>query len=112
MEQHIRKLHDQLAITAAEQPQWEQFAQVMRANAAQMGSASNDRGAKLAAMDAADSMKSYANLAQVHASNMQKLASSFQSLYDTFPDAQKKTADAVFRNAGPGAGAARKHQGS
>ncbi len=101
VEHHIKRLHDQLGITPAEQPLWDQFAQVMRSNAAQITVVSNDRGSKLAAMDAADSMKSYANLAQVHANNMQKLAGAFQSLYDSFPDAQKKTADAVFRSAAP-----------
>jgi phage/plasmid primase-like uncharacterized protein len=42
-------------------------------------------------------MQSYAQLAQVHATNMQKLASAFQSLYSSFPDQQKLVADAVFR---------------
>ncbi len=43
-------------------------------------------------------MQSYAQLAQVHAANTQKLATAFQTLYATFPDAQKQTADAVFQN--------------
>ncbi len=36
VEQHIKDLHDKLGITPAEQPQWEQFAQVMRENAVQL----------------------------------------------------------------------------
>jgi protein CpxP len=97
VEQHIKQLHDQLGITAAEEPQWNLFAQVMRDNAAQMQQAFAARGVNVATMTAVDNMQSYAQLAQVHASNMQKLASAFQTLYNTFPDSQKKVADAVFR---------------
>ncbi|MEJ1977594.1 MAG: hypothetical protein WDN49_17280 [Acetobacteraceae bacterium] len=43
VEQHIKQLHDQLGITAAEQSQWDQFAQVMRDNATQMGDAFHER---------------------------------------------------------------------
>jgi protein CpxP len=97
VEQHIKQLHEQLGITAAEEPQWNLFAQVMRDNAAQMQQAFAARGVNVATMTAVDNMQSYAQLAQVHASNMQKLATAFQTLYNTFPDSQKKVADAVFR---------------
>ncbi len=97
VEQHIQQLHDQLGITPAEEPQWKQYAQVMLANAGSMEQAMMTRGSKVATMNAADNMASYAQLAQVHAANMQKLASSFQTLYNTFPDPQKKIADDVFR---------------
>ena len=97
VEQHIRQLHSQLGITPAQQPQWDQFAQVMRDNAAQISQASADRVARVNALDAAANMQSYAQLAQVHATNMQKLASAFQSLYASFPEPQKQVADSVFR---------------
>jgi len=95
---HINMLHKQLAITPAEEPQWTQFAQVMRDNATAMHSAFETRGRKLADMNAADNMQSYAELARVHADNMQKLAASFQTLYASLSDEQKQTADAVFRH--------------
>ena len=97
VEAHIKKLHDQLKITVAEQAQWDQFAQVMRDNAAAMHQALDERGDKVATMDASDNMQSYAQLAQVHATNMQKLASAFQTLYSSLPDSQKQVADTVFR---------------
>lgn len=100
VEQHIKALHDELGITAAEQPQWDQFAQVMRDNAAQMSQQFGIRASKLESMDAAENMQSYAQVAQVHATNMQKLASAFQALYTTFPDQQRQTADSVFRASG------------
>jgi len=39
VENHIKRLHAQLRITPAEQPQWDQFAQVMRDNARDMDQA-------------------------------------------------------------------------
>ena len=103
VEQHIKQLHDQLHITAAEESSWTQFAQVMRGNAAQMEQALTQRGAKLPGMNATETMQSYAQLAQLHATNMQKLASTFQALYSSFPVSQKQIADTVFRTraAGP-----------
>jgi protein CpxP len=98
VEQHIKALHDQLGITPGEQPQWEAFAQVMRENAAQMSDAFINRSAKVSGMTAVDNMQSYAQLAQVHATNTQKLASAFQALYNTFPDQQKQLADRIFQN--------------
>jgi hypothetical protein len=91
-------LHKQLAITPAQESQWTQFAQVMHDNAAAMHAAFESRGSKLADMNAADNMQSYAELARVHADNMQKLAASFQTLYASLSDEQKQTADAVFRH--------------
>ena len=97
VEQHIRHLHQQLAITPAEEPQWETFASVMRDNAAQMGQAFGDRGTKVGTMSAVENMQSFAQLATLHATDMQNLASAFQALYSSFPDQQKAVADNVFR---------------
>ena len=102
VEKHIKQLHEQLQITGAEEPSWSQFAQVMRDNAAQMEQALTQRGAKLAGMNATETMQSYAQLAQLHATNMQKLASTFQALYSSFPPSQKQIADNVFRMSASG----------
>ncbi len=97
VEQHITQLHSQLKITAAEQPLWDQFAQVMRDNARDMHQAFEQRGTKLASLNAAENMQSYAQLAQQHAQDLQKLATAFQTLYAAMPDDQKAVADGVFR---------------
>jgi periplasmic protein CpxP/Spy len=99
VEQHIKELHDQLGITAAQEPQWAEYAQVVRDNAARMEPLFAARRKDVATMTAVDNMRSYAVLAQAHADNMAKLATAFQSLYDNFPDQQKKLADSVFREA-------------
>ena len=100
VERHIMQLRDQLAITPAEQPQWDTFAQIMKDNAQSMSTTFSERAQNIGTMNAADNMQSYARLAQVHADNMQKLSSAFKALYDGFPTSQKRVADRVFKSAG------------
>ena len=102
VEQRIMRLHGQLKITPAEHEQWDSFASVMRANAEGFRQAADNRGSKLASMTAPQIMQSYAELAQTHAEQMQKLQTSFQTLYDSFSAEQKQVADQVFRLPRPG----------
>jgi hypothetical protein len=97
VEAHIQALHDQLQITKAEEPQWAIFAQQMRDNAEAMGQAFQARGARMGTMNAVEDLQSYAQIAQIQSENMQKLAASFQTLYNGFPPAQRQLADGVFR---------------
>ena len=96
VEQHIMLLRGKLGITQAEDPQWEQFANVMRDHATDMEQALASR-ATPTKLSAVDSMNSYAQLAQLHADNMHKLNSAFKALYDSFPAKQKALADGVFQ---------------
>jgi hypothetical protein len=52
VEKHIKQLHAQLHITPAEQPQWDQFAQVMRENARDMDQAFMRRAQQYPTMNA------------------------------------------------------------
>jgi molecular chaperone GrpE (heat shock protein) len=97
VEQHINQLHAELHITSAQQPQWDQFAEVMRDNARSMEQAMQQRGSSLTTMTALDNMQSYSQIAQQHAQNMQKLTTAFQAVYDSMSEAQKKNADTIFR---------------
>jgi LTXXQ motif family protein len=99
VEAHITALHKELGITAAEEPQWTQFAQVMMDNAARMNQAFEARHAQVDTMTAVDNMNSFAQLSEVNATNTQALAGAFATLYQSFPAAQQKVADAVFRRA-------------
>ena len=111
VDKHITQLHDQLGITTEQQAPWDQFAEVMRGNAAAMRAAIEDRGSKMTGMTAADNMQSYADLAKVHADNMQKLATSFETLYTSLSDEQKRTANSVFRHEHAKHEAMSKHSG-
>lgn len=106
VEQRIAELHSQLGITDAQSQQWDAFAQTMRDNAQRTDEAFKDRAQKFHSLSADDAMKSYAQLAQLHADNMQKMAAAFSTLYASFSDEQKQAADKVFRYE-----AAQRHKG-
>jgi periplasmic protein CpxP/Spy len=85
VEQQINTMHSQLNITDAQSKQWDAYAQTMRDNAQKTSEALRDRGQKMASMNADDIMKSYAELAQMHADQMQKLSSAWSDLYIAKP---------------------------
>jgi len=97
VEQRIAQLHAQLKITAAQEAQWQQFANVMRENAQKMDQSAAQRADKFGSLNAADNMKSYADMAVEHGRNVQRLAETFESLYNAMSPDQKKLADEVFR---------------
>jgi hypothetical protein len=97
VEGRIKELHAQLRITPAEEPQWNEFAQVMRENARDMDEAFIQRAQQFPTMNAVQNMQSYEQISEQHAQRLQKLVPAFQKLYDAMPDQQKRLADQVFR---------------
>jgi len=97
VERRIKELHTQLRITAAEEPQWNQFAQVMRENARDMDEAFMQRAQQYPTMNAVQNMQSCEQIAEEHARRVQKLVPVFQNLYAAMPEQQKQLADQVFR---------------
>src|SRR6266446_8920521 len=97
VERRIKELHSQLQITPAEEPQWNEFARVMRDNARDMDQAFMQRAQQYPTMNAVQNMQSYEQISQDHANRVQKLVPAFQKLYDAMPDQQKRLADQVFR---------------
>ena len=97
VEARIKELHAQLRITPAEEPQWNEFARVMRENARDMDEAFIQRAQQYPAMNAVQNMQSYEQISEQHAQRVQKLIPAFQKLYDAMPDQQKRLADQVFR---------------
>jgi len=95
VEAHIKSLHDRLKITSAEEPQWNEFANVMRENAERMREAVDERN-EARGMSAVDDLKAYQTIADAHARGLEKLIPAFQTLYDSMSDDQKKNADAIF----------------
>ena len=98
VEQRISALHAQLKITAAEEPEWQVVAQTMRDNAATMqklaAEAEKSSGQGETAIEA---LETYTRFAEAHVGELKKLTASFQTLYNTMPDQQKKLADQVFK---------------
>ena len=91
----IKQLHKQLKITKDQESDWNAVAQDMRDNARAMSSTINDRNG-IKPMNAADNLKSYAQIADTYADGLKKIAPDFEKLYDAMSAAQKKIADTVF----------------
>lgn len=98
VEQQINDLHEQLQITDAQSKQWNAYTEVMRDNARQASEAFQQRAQKISTMNADEVMKSYAQLAQMHAEEMQKLSSAWSDVYSVLSPEQRQTADALFQH--------------
>ena len=101
VEARIKSLHDTFKITAAEEPQWQAVADVMRDNATTTTTLIEQRVANAKTMTAIDDLHSYEAIADAHAAGVRKLATAFETLYASLSDAQKKIADATFRRSRP-----------
>jgi periplasmic protein CpxP/Spy len=101
VEQRITDLHTALKITPDQDAKWNAVAQAMRENAAAMDKlAASNRTTPPQEMTAVDDLKIYQKFAQAHVDGLKNLISSFDALYISMPDAQKKVADRVFATSG------------
>jgi len=96
VDQHIKRLHAELKITAAQAPLWNAFAQAMHDNATHMEGLYQVRAQAAHTMNAVESMKSSEEIAEAHAQDLQKLEPPFEALYASMDSRQKKTADRIF----------------
>ena len=99
VEARVKQLHDQLQITAAQEPQWNAVAQAMRDDEKAMRSVIAKRRQNRGKMSAVDDLRSYEEVAETHVAGLQKLIPAFQALYDTMSPDQKKNADVAFGHA-------------
>lgn len=93
----ITQMRRQLKITSVQEPAWDAFATVMRDNATSSYQAIRQRTASIATMSSVDNLKNFAQIEQTRAQGAQTLAYSYETLYGTFSDEQKRAADALFR---------------
>ncbi len=100
VEARIKDLETKLKITPAQEAQWNQVTQVMRDNAKTMEMLINARMEKAGTMTAVDDLKSYSEIAQVHADGLKKFIAVFEPLYASMSEAQKKDADKLFQHHG------------
>jgi LTXXQ motif family protein len=94
----LKELHKKLQITDAQKTQWDNLAQVMRDNAKVMVDLQKKRSADTESMTAVEVVKSYAAVIEAHEAGMTKFIPAFEALYNSLSDAQKKTADSLFRS--------------
>ena len=101
IEQRITNLHTALKITPDQEPKWKNVAQSMRDNSTAMQKLSAEKTMQAPqTMTAVEDLKTYEKFAQVHVNGLKSLTSSFEALYKSMPDSQKKVADQVFRGFG------------
>ncbi|MBV9824623.1 MAG: Spy/CpxP family protein refolding chaperone [Alphaproteobacteria bacterium] len=95
VEARITQLHQQLHITAEEEPQFKAFADVMRSNAQAMQALFQEHAGHPDAT-AVGQLDWYAKLTAAHSDAVNKLVPVFGTLYQGLTAQQKKTADTVF----------------
>lgn len=101
VEDRIRTLHEQLAITQPEEVQWAAVAQVMRDNEAGMQRMVAERRSHPPEhVTAIEDLKTYEHFTQEHVNGLKNLISSFEALYAVMTPAQQANADLVFQHFG------------
>jgi hypothetical protein len=101
VEVRIHDMHAKLAVTAEQENQWNQVAQVMRDNESALEPLIANRKANANTMTAIDDLESYAAITGAHLEGIKKFTTAFSTLYDQMSEAQKKQADTLFRKGPP-----------
>jgi hypothetical protein len=96
LETRISDLHSQLQITPEQESKWQAVAKVMHANAEASRKAVEEKRKDEANLTAVADLNAYAEIAELHAKHVRKLAKVFADLYDAMSPDQKKIADQVF----------------
>jgi len=96
VEARIKRLHAQLKITPDQEDQWNAMAQIMRDNAGKLSSLIQQRAKNGRSMSAVDNPRTYEAITAAQEDGLKDILPSFEKLYDSMSDTQKKTADAVF----------------
>ena len=97
VEANISELHQKLQITPAQEPQFSAVANVMRDNARLEASVPQPA----ANATAVDDLRVYIKYSELELAGLKKMLPPLEALYATLSPAQKKAADAIFRQ-GPG----------
>jgi hypothetical protein len=101
VEAQLGDIKKRLNITAAQQPQFDQFAAVVKQNAQAMD-ALMQQTAQGAEKSAVEGLRTAANFAQTEADNLKRLVPVLEGLYASLTDQQKRTADQLFKSGSPG----------
>lgn len=94
---HLANMRGRLKITPAQMPQWDVFTTISRENSEEMHERFERRRAALGRFDAAQNMGDFAQISELHARHLVRLAAAFQALYATMPADQQREADTYFR---------------
>lgn len=96
-EAQIKQLQGALKITEAQKDLWNNLTKVMRENAKDMDALTKDKAENTKTMNAVEHMKFHSQITEAHLDQLKKLIPSFEALYASMSDEQKKITDTVFR---------------
>jgi hypothetical protein len=96
-EVRIRQFQGALKITDAQKKLWNNLIQVMRGNAIDMDTLTEDRIENTKNMNAVEHMKFHSQIIEAHANQLKKFIPAFEALYTSMSDEQKKITDTTFR---------------
>jgi hypothetical protein len=100
VEAQLGDIKKRLSITAAQQPQFDQFAAVVKQNAQAMD-ALMQQAAQGAEKSAVEGLRTAASFAQTEADNLKRLLPALEALYASLTDPQKRKADQLFNTGSP-----------
>lgn len=96
-ESRITQLKGALKITEDQEVLWTDVTQVMRDNAKEMDALSAERAQSVKGMNAVERLKFHSQITQAQLDQQKKFIPPFEALYASLSDAQKATADSIFR---------------
>jgi protein CpxP len=97
MDNRIAEMHDAIGVTAAQEGQWRQVAQIMRDNEKAMHEAMRAHMGPNRPQTAVDALNAAAEMAAMHAQATRRLADAFAGFYAQLSPDQKRAADEQFR---------------
>jgi hypothetical protein len=96
-EARIKQLQSALKITEDQQVLWNNLTQVMRENSKEMDALRKDNAETTKTMNAVEYMKFHNQITEARLGQEKKLIPTFEALYASMSDDQKKITDILFR---------------
>ena len=101
-EARLAGLKAALKITPEQQGKWDALVQVMKDNAKDLDDLRKARTKSRKDMNAVEDMNNYIQVSEAHLAGMKKMLPTFEDLYNSMSDEQKKSADSIFKMDRPG----------
>jgi periplasmic protein CpxP/Spy len=101
IEAQLGEIKKRLSITPAQQPQFEQFATIVKQNAQTMEALMQKATTQGAQRNAVEGLRTAASFAQTEADNLKRLVPALEELYASLSEQQKRAADQLFSSAPP-----------
>ena len=96
IEGQLAEVKKRLSITAAQEPQFDQFATIVKQNAQTMDALMKKATAQDAQQNAVEGLRTAASFAQTEADNLKRLVPALEALYASLSEQQKRAADKLF----------------